>query len=254
VFPQDVESLQRLPGIGRYSAGAIASIAFNRPEPLIDGNVARVLCRMYRLHIDPKSPKGQKQLWALAGDLVAPRSAGCFNQGLMELGARVCRPESPACQACPLRNQCKARAHGEQDVLPRRKRGKPTPLYHIAVGVIYRHGKILIDRRPPKGLLGGLWEFPGGKREKGESLKETVVREVQEELAIEIRVQRKLMVINHAYSHFRIRLNVYICEYRSGRVTCRSCTAARWVHPGQLQRYAFPAANKKIIDRLPNPS
>jgi A/G-specific adenine glycosylase len=250
VFPRDVEGLKRLPGIGQYSAGAIASIAYNQPEALVDGNVARVLCRVYRLHVDPKSHVGQEQLWGLARGLLAPRSAGAFNQGLMELGALVCRPEVPSCQFCPLRNQCQAYLHGEQEILPLRKPGKKTPLYHIAVGVIFNRGQVLIDRRPPKGLLGGLWEFPGGKREKGESLKETVVREVQEELGIKVSVLRKFMVIDHAYSHFRIRLNVFLCDYQSGTVQCRSCTAFRWVSPQQLRRYAFPTANKRIIDRL----
>jgi len=249
-FPRDVEELKKLPGIGQYSAGAIASIAFNRPEALVDGNVARVLCRLYRLHIDPKSHAGREQIWSLARDLLAPRSAGAFNQGLMELGALICGPDGPVCQFCPLRNQCQAYLHGEQDELPLRKPGKKTPLYHIAVGVIYNRDQVLIDRRPPKGLLGGLWEFPGGKREKGESLRETVVREVWEELGILVGVRRKLMVIDHAYSHFRIRLNVFLCDYQSGSVQCRSCTAFRWVRPHQLRRFAFPAANKKIIDRL----
>lgn len=249
-FPREAGELRELPGIGRYSAGAIASIAFNRPEALVDGNVARVLCRLCRLHVDPKSQQGQKTLWSLAQALLAPRSAGDFNQGLMELGALVCRPDAPSCQRCPLRNQCQANMHGEQASLPMRTPGKSTPLYHIAVGVIFRRGLVLIDRRPPKGLLGGLWEFPGGKREKGETLEGTVVREVDEELGVHVKVLRKLMVVDHAYSHFRIRLNVYLCRFGRGKVRCRSCTAFRWVSPQQLRRFAFPAANKKIIDHI----
>ncbi len=251
-FPSEVAEMRKLPGIGRYSAGAIASIAFNRPEALVDGNVARVLCRLSRLYIEPKSLQGQERLWSLARALLAPRSAGDFNQGLMELGALVCRPEAPACPRCPLRNQCQANIHGEQDSLPLRTSRKHTPLYHIAVGIIFRRGLVLIDRRPPKGLLGGLWEFPGGKKEDGESLKEAVVREVHEELGIHVNVLHKLMVIDHAYSHFRIRINAFLCRFGSGKVECRSCTAFRWVNPLQLRRFAFPAANKKIIDHLLN--
>lgn len=252
-FPTEAAELRKLPGIGAYTAAAVASIAFNKPEPLVDGNVARVLSRLFRLRMDPKAKPGQERLWALATTVLAPRSAGDFNQGLMELGALICRPDIPNCESCPLRRQCQAYSHGEQDELPLRQPGKKTPLYHIAAGVVYRDGLILIDRRPPKGLLGGLWEFPGGKRERGESLKATVVREVEEELGIEVCVLRKLMVVDHAYSHFRIRLHVYICEFVSGQVQCRSCTAFRWVPPSQLSNYAFPAANKRIIDRLLHP-
>ncbi|MFC1762630.1 A/G-specific adenine glycosylase [Planctomycetota bacterium] len=250
VFPETVDVLQTLPGIGRYTAGAIASIAFNRPEPLVDGNVTRVLCRLYRIRMDPKSPLVQKRLWVLAGELVAPRRPGDFNQALMELGATVCRPDNPDCSHCPLRNQCAACAYDEQGNLPLRPPGKKVPFYDIAVGVIYRRGRILIDRRPPESMLGGLWEFPGGKREKGESLHAALLREVREELAIEVCIDHRLMQIDHAYSHFRIRLHVYACTYLRGKVTCLSSTAHRWVKPEQLPRFAFPAANKRIIAQL----
>jgi A/G-specific adenine glycosylase len=179
--------------------------------------------------------------------MVAPRRPGDFNQALMELGATVCRPDNPDCPHCPVRNQCLAHAHHEQTSLPLRPPGKKIPFYDIAVGVIYRGGRILIDRRPPESMLGGLWEFPGGKREKGESLQEALLREVHEELGIRIRVQRCFMKIDHAYSHFRIRLHVFKCAYLSGQVICYSSTAYRWVKPEALPRFAFPAANKKII-------
>jgi A/G-specific adenine glycosylase len=120
----------------------------------------------------------------------------------------------------------------------------------VAVGVIFKGPYVLIDRRRPEGLLGGLWEFPGGKRRSGESLAAALHREVHEELGIRVQVGRPLLRVDHAYTHFRVRLHVFMCRYTGGQPQCRACTAFRWVLPGQLSRYPFPAANQKIIAAL----
>ncbi|MBN1359962.1 MAG: A/G-specific adenine glycosylase [Sedimentisphaerales bacterium] len=250
-LPPTGEELVTLPGIGAYTAGAIASIAFGRREPVVDGNVTRLLCRVFRIRTDPKDSATQKEIWRLAQELLPTRRAGDFNQALMELGSEICLPRRPLCAECPLCRVCQARQHDEETVLPLRRARKAIPSYTIAIGVIYnRQGRILIDKRKPEGLLGGLWEFPGGKKEPSESLQKALRREVREELGIQIRVGRLLAVVDHAYSHFRVRLHAFICEHLSGTPRCITCSDVRWVSPASLRRYAFPAANTKIIQAL----
>jgi A/G-specific adenine glycosylase len=249
-LPATREELLTLPGIGRYTAGAIASIAFGRRVPLVDGNVTRVLCRLFRLQGRPKDVAVQKRIWAIAEGLVPEGHAGQFNQALMELGSEVCLPRHPRCGECPVSRFCEARLHNEQDSLPARVPKKQLPFYTVAVGVIYRNGRILIDKRKPEGLLGGLWEFPGGKRRRGESLESALRREVREELAITVRVGRPLAVVDHTYSHFRLRIHAFECAYVSGEPRCLACADFKWVRPRDLGRYAFPAANKKIMETL----
>ena len=249
--PQAREDLLKLPGIGHYTAGAIASIAFNQDEPVVDGNVARVLCRLFRIRQDPRSTGTQKRLWRLAGELLPSGRARLFNQAMMELGATVCLPRKPRCKDCPLERLCEAKAHHEQARLPRRVRKKPLPRHIAVVGIIYEKGKILIDKRKPGGLLGGLWELPGGKVGKRESLEAALLREVREELGVKIRILRPLVTVEHAYSHFAVTLHAFECAHVSGKPKCHSCVEYKWVLPAQLKKYAFPAANKKIFAALP---
>ncbi|MCF7972890.1 MAG: A/G-specific adenine glycosylase [Phycisphaerae bacterium] len=249
-FPSTLEGLQQLSGVGRYTAGAIASIAFGVRAPIVDGNVVRILCRIFCLHGDPTTSSMQKRLWALASDLVPVKRPGDFNEAMMELGATVCHRQSPACELCPLKPMCRACQQGIQMDLPERVKRRPRPTVQVAVGVIYKRGRILIDKRPPEGLLGGLWEFPGGKKKSGESFRQALKREVREELDIEILVNKKLVVVDHAYTHFQVQLHVYVCEFVSGEPQCLACTDIKWVLPSQLARYAFPTANRKIFPVL----
>lgn len=249
-FPSTVDELQRLAGVGRYTAGAIASIAFGVRAPLVDGNVIRILCRIFCLSGNPSATAMKKQLWVLAADLVPQKRPGDFNEAMMELGATVCHRQSPQCGICPLNTVCQACQQGLQAELPERVERKPRPKYQVAVGVIYKRGRILIDKRPPEGLLGGLWEFPGGKKEPGESFEQALEREVREELGIEVEVKNRIAVVDHAYTHFEVQLHVYTCSYVSGEPQCLGCTDIKWVYPSQLERYAFPTANKKIFPHL----
>lgn len=249
-FPDTLEALTALPGIGRYTAGAIASIAFGRRVPVLDGNVMRVLCRLDRLPDNPKTAAAQKHLWHLAETLVPQRRPGDFNQALMELGATVCAPKSPDCAACPLQSLCSAYAHDEQDVLPRMPKAAATPHYTVAVGLVIKDGKLLIDKRKPDGMLGGLWELPGGKKRKNETLKHTVAREIKEETGIEVVVGKRLCIVRHAYSHFRITLHAYPCDWAGGTARPIHCTAVKWVAPKDLNKYAFPAATVKIFKSI----
>lgn len=249
-LPDTAEELAKLPGIGRYTAGAIASIAFGLDEPVLDGNVARVLTRVFAIADDPKEVKTQKRLWSLARKMIPRGRAGDFNQALMDLGATICTPRKPDCASCPLSGICLANRRGKQERFPFKRPKKPVPHRTIVAGVIGKSGKVLIDQRKPEGLLGGLWEFPGGKKEKGETLKQAVAREIREEVGIEVSVGRRMTLVNHAYSHFKITLHVFECSHESGRARAIGCKAVKWVRPEELGRYAFPAANHKILKLL----
>ena len=249
-IPQAKEALLSLPGVGPYTAGAVASIAFGRRVSVVDGNVARVLCRLFLLRQDPKQPMVRKRLWEIAGSLLPTSHVGSFNQALMELGSQICLPRKPRCGVCPVRRVCQAKIHNLQSQVPARTPGKKIPSYIVAVGVIHKKGRILIDKRKPEGLLGGLWEFPGGKKQPRETLVQALVREVREELGIEIRVVEPLLTVDHAYSHFRVRLHAFECTYLGGTPRCLTCVDFKWVYPTMLNRYAFPAANRKIIQTL----
>lgn len=250
IFPKEYQQIARLPGIGPYTAAAIASIAFQQQYAVVDGKVRRVLCRIFRVTDDPGSSQGKKLLQNWADNLLDRANPGIHNQALMELGALLCTPKNPQCKCCPLSGFCQACAAGEQHLFPIRIPAKKRPHYNIAAGIICKDDKILIAQRPEKGLLGGLWEFPGGKQEKNETLQDTVVREVREELDIQIRAERMVAKLNHQYTHFTITLHIFICTFVSGAPQPLGCTDWRWVTVDELKNYPFPRANTKIIEKL----
>ncbi|MEW5987364.1 MAG: A/G-specific adenine glycosylase [Chloroflexota bacterium] len=252
-LPNTVEELLKLKGIGRYTAGAIASMAFDRPAAVLDGNVIRVLTRLLDLADDVTLPGVKRELWELAERLLPAARPGDYNQALMELGQSVCRPAAPQCHLCPLAGLCLARERGTQLERPVRPPRARTPHYDVAAGVIRgSDGRLLIARRPLNGLLGGLWEFPGGKQRPGESLPETLRREIREELDVEIEVERPLTVIQHAYTHFRISLHAFHARYLSGQPRCLGVADYAWVYPADLDGYAFAATDRQIINKLMN--
>lgn len=249
-LPDTVEELSKLPGIGAYTAGAIASIAFGRNAPALDGNVKRVLCRVYAIRQDLRQPKVEQKLRALA-EMNLPRGkAGRWNEALMELGATVCLPRSPRCGECPLAQACRARALGIQQKLPARAARKRTPHVDVTAAVIRKNGRLLIAQRPAGGMLGGLWEFPGGKVEQGESLEGCLRREILEELGVGIEVGRPVTQVKHTYTHFRITLYAFVCRLKKGRPRAIKVADWRWVRLGELDDFAFAATDRKIIQVL----
>lgn len=249
VFPTDLPTAVSLPGIGRTTAGGILSAAFDQPTPILDGNVKRVLARLVALSV-PTS-KAIAQLWQLSIALLDPAHPRDFNQAWMDLGATVCLPRSPLCDRCPWQPHCCAFHQGIQTEIPMTETRAPIPRKMIGVAVIWNDaGQILIDRRKPNGLLGGLWEFPGGKVELGETIPDCIQREIQEELGIEIEVGDRLIVIDHTYSHFHVTLNVHHCKHLSGEPQPLQCDEIRWVELADLDSYPFPKANLQIIEAL----
>lgn len=248
-FPDDYDAVIDLPGIGRSTAGAILSAAFEQPYPLLDGNVKRVLARLTGLSVPPS--KALKPLWNLSETLLDRDRPRDFNQAIMDLGATCCTPKNPACLLCPWRDTCQAYNLDLQSQLPMRETRHPIPHKHIGVAVIWNdRQQILIDRRPAKGLLGGMWEFPGGKLEEGESYPECIRREIREELGIDIEVGEHLITVTHAYTHFKVSLNVYHCRHISGEPQTIECDEIRWVTLDELDDFPFPTANVKIIEAL----
>ena len=171
-LPERYEELVDLPGIGPYTAAAVSSIAFDRDHPVLDGNVTRVLCRILMIAGDPRKAAVKAALIAAGERLLARGRSGDFNQAMMELGARVCTPASPACGECAVMEMCRARAELDDPAqLPTKARKPARPHYEVAAGMIWKGAKLLVAQRPTDGMLGGLWEFPGGKWEPGETLK-----------------------------------------------------------------------------------
>lgn len=250
VLPGDYRRLIRLPGIGRSTAGAVLSLAFNQPFPILDGNVKRVLARFYRLDKPIDEAEATRVLWRRAEDILPNQSPGRFNEALMELGALVCLPKNPACGPCPLRRGCLAYQKGEAEKLPVRRAARKIPHFEVTAAVIRKGKKMLITQRPEKGLLGGLWEFPGGKQDPGETLEACLRREIREELGIEITVGEEFLQVRHAYSHFRITLHIFFCRHSRGRIKKIGVMDYRWVKPEELRAYAFPRADRRVIEFL----
>lgn len=249
-FPEQFEEWLTLPGIGRYTAAAIASIAFGQRVPVLDGNVMRVVCRLCAFDQNPKTSANQRKLWQFCADLLPLERPGDFNQAMMELGATVCVPKKPACLICPVATFCKGRAQGIAEQLPRMAKKAPVPHYTVAIGWVVKDGRLLIDQRAPEGFLGGLWELPGGKPKKGETLPQAVQREILEETAVQVDVGRRLCVVRHTYSHFQVSLNVYECHYVGGKARPTGCAAVRWAPFSHLKNYAFAAGTVKIFKKL----
>ncbi len=248
-WPRTLEAWLELPGIGRSTAGSILSSAFDQPAPLLDGNVRRVLAR---LMAHPRPPRQDEHLfWSWSASLLDPLHPRVFNQALMDLGATVCTPRRPRCPACPWKEACGAYASSNPGQFPVKEPSRAVPFQVIGVGVVFdSFGRVLIDQRLEEGLLGGLWEFPGGKQEPDEPIAETICRELREELVIEAEVGEELISFDHAYSHKRLRFVVHLCQWRSGEPQPLASQQVRWVDPLELEGYPFPAANARIIAAL----
>lgn len=249
-LPKSYAELRTLPGFGDYTAGAVASIAFGEAVPAIDGNVKRVLARLFAIETDISRGEAARQLKNIAAALVAPERPGDWTQALMELGATICLPKSPRCLLCPVREWCEGRRRGLEEQLPVKPVKKALPHYEVAAAVICLDDKILIAQRPLNGMLGGLWEFPGGKQEAGETLSECLQREIWEELGLEIEVGAPITVVKHSYTHFKITLHAFYCRLVSGSPRSLGVADWRWTTLAEIGSFAFPRTDLKVIEAL----
>lgn len=252
-LPRTEDEIQELPGIGPYTASAVLSIAFNKPHAVVDGNVSRVLSRVFAIEDDVTKYATKRLLRSLAEQLLAEEQPETFNQAVMELGAMVCTPSSPRCEGCPLREVCAAYTAGTPTAYPVKSSRKAIPHHNIAVGLVFDgNEQVLITKRPEDAMLGGLWEFPGGKQENEEALHQTCARELREELGIEVSVGPLYHELKHAYSHFKITLHAFPCRIVEGTPEPANGMPMEWVSIEELSAYAFPRANRRIIEKLQN--
>lgn len=249
-IPDRFAGFKALPGVGDYIAAAVTSIAFGRLRAVVDGNVKRVLARLFCLDTPVNHSSAHKRFQPLADILLDRSDPGTFNQAVMELGALVCTPAAPDCPACPLALFCCANKKSQVIAFPVKVARKKTPCHHISTGIVIRQGRLLITCRKPDGLLGGLWEFPGGKVKKNETAADACVREIREETGLTVRISGFLTRVRHAYTHFKIEMDVFFCDYASGEVVLNGPVDYQWIDPAEIRRFAFPKANLKFIDLI----
>ena len=267
-FPDDFDALLALPGIGRYTAGAICSIAFDQPQPILDGNVIRVLTRLCGIAGDPRKRKTNARLWHLAKELVlqaaktdahpkpsphasrithhVARPCSQFNQSLMELGALICTPRQPRCGVCPIARDCVAYLQDRVHQLPRRsRRVRVTPRRFVAF-IAQKRGLLLVRQRPAGGVNAHLWEFPNLELSPDDS---DLQRAARRALGVRPRTLEPLGTIKHSITRYRVTLEAYQV---TGRQTARipAETKGRWLGRSQLKQLAFTSAHKQILQRL----
>jgi A/G-specific adenine glycosylase len=245
-FPDSFELLQTLPGVGEYTAGAVASIAFNLPEPAVDTNVWRLLARLGDLAAPPDDPKSKTLIRETARALIPPESPRLFNQALIELGALICA-KKPRCGQCPVAGHCAAQQRGTALERPLPKSKPPYQNLEMAAAVIRHQGAVLIRQRPPHGLWANLWEFPGGPIEPGESPPEAAMRHAREQTGQTVTLGHEIAVVRHGYSTRRVTLYGYFCEIAGQPSPLRE---GLWLRPEELAGRAFPAGHRKLMEHL----
>ena len=269
-IPRNLDELRQLPGIGRYTLGALASIAFGMDVSVLDGNIKRVYARIFDVTEPVDSTAGEKILWALADQNLPKGHAGEYNQALMDLGATICMPKNPRCLICPVMRLCKARQQGTQNQRPVKRPKKEVPHYIHAAGVVIERGKVLLSRRPANGLLGGMWEFPNG-RVAGDPMKElpaTLKRVYDLKVKVihadhQVRpvslpatgrddtkaaspLGSRLGVVHHGYTHFRVEVHVFTCKL----VSEAQGTNLRWVSLKKLDEYPMGKIDRQIANLI----
>jgi A/G-specific adenine glycosylase len=249
-LPSNRDQLRKLPGVGEYIAAAVLSIAFNQPYPVVDGNVKRILARFFEIDAPVNQPATLKDLNRLAAHLLDPARPGDYNQALMELGALICAPRHPACGSCPVRSACLARRHRSVEAYPRKIKNRPSPSVHMVIAVVLKNDHALITRRAAEGLLGGLWEFPGGAVENGEPPAKACLRVVKQAVNLTVTVDSFLTRVTHAYTHFKLRADVFICSLKAGSIRLEEAVDYRWIRLDQIDQYPFPKANHKFFNAL----
>jgi A/G-specific adenine glycosylase len=247
IIPADLASFRALPGVGDYTAGAVLSIAFGQDVPAIDGNVVRVLCRLCDYDQDPGQAAGKRVLRSYATALLPLGQAGTFNQAMMELGATICLPRNPRCDVCPLAGRCLAQVRGVQEARPIRKPRAAIPQREAVAAFVAREGKLLLVRRVAQGLLGGLWELPGGEIVSGETHTQALIRHLSAELGVQIEQGARLTVVQHAYTHFRVTVHVYRVTLAGEPLPTASWDHYGWVAPEDMGAYGLTGVTTRAL-------
>lgn len=247
--PTDKEQFLKLKGVGSYTSAAVLSIAYHKVFPVIDGNVKRVMARYKAINVPPS--KSLPEIERALNMFISKKRPGDFNQAMMDLGATICT-QIPKCHLCPIKNNCVSFQKNKVHLYPMSEEKRPRPNFQIAVGIICNKDKVLIGKRKSKGLLGGLWEFPGGKIQKGETSQDCVKREVKEEVNVDIEILKSIGKIKHAYTHFSIDMEGFVCRYLKGKPKALGCEEVRWVRWKDLSQYPFPKANHKLLGIFSN--
>lgn len=250
-LPSDPETLRKLPGVGRYTAGALASIAFDRPAAVVDGNVMRVLTRLLDIRADVGRKDVRERLWEEAGALARGARPGDLNQALMEFGATLCTPRSPGCDdVCPLKRLCRGRRTGEVESLPNKpKRKKPRAVAAVAAW-LPRRDTVLVVQRPETGLLANLWELPGSEVPAGSEPKDQVARLLKERTGLEVTNPISAGTVAHSFTHLELKLHLFRCRQVRGRVRLRDYQSHRWVAPAQLATLPQATLTRKALELL----
>lgn len=245
--PANFEALSALPGMGAYTAGAVASIAFGIPVPAVDGNVTRVIARLFRIREDVSKGVTRRRISEFALRLVSPGAAGQFNQALMELGATICTPNSPACDRCPLEAQCLARAAGEEREIPKATSRKPVRVVRVAFALIESKGCVLLIRREPGTLLGGLWALPGGEISSGRIERKSLLALVRQQAGCKVRIREPWTTVDRTFSHRRWSGVIYRGS-PVGRL--RDGERIRWIPVDEALRLPLVPFHREALDSL----
>lgn len=254
--PSEYDDLLKLPGVGPYTTAAIASIAFDKPVAAVDGNIRRVYARLFAVEGELEEKATEARLQELAAETLSQERPGDFNQALMDLGATICTPRKPLCNLCPLLQLCQAYQLGIADDLPKRKEKLKVPHYVVTAAVIQENDKVLITQRAKGDLLGGMWEFPGGKLEESDtSLQDGLKREIMEELGVLINVGEAFGVYKHAYTHYKITLHAFLSGLHAGELLTEphgepECETYKWVLPEDLAQYPMGKVDRMIAKNL----
>lgn len=252
VIPETIRELKKLPGIGDYIAGAIASIAFGLREPALDVNGTRVLSRLFDFQGMVSKTANKNILREYLKELLPDTNVGAFNQAVMDLGAMICLSVNPICAQCPVRNECLALSRNTQLELPVTKEKPTKPHVGVVAAIITQNNRVLIDKRPTNGLLGGMWEYPGGKIEQGENHSDAIQRELKEELGITVKMGEIFGVYKHTYTHFSVTVYTYFVEIVSGQPRALEAEKIEWVDIKALWEFPMGKVDRNISDDLKN--
>jgi len=251
-FPDDADAVRRLPGIGRYTAGAILSIAFDQRQPILEANTTRLLARLLAYRGQPTGSEGQRLLWAAAEVVLPRKDVGHFNQAMMELGSEVCTARAPRCDGCPVAMLCRARREELQQEIPP---PKPKPAYEAvreAAVVVRRRGRVLLVRCGDGGRWAGLWDFPRLRLEstRPAEVEQELIEGVRRLCGVTIRPGERLATIRHGVTRYRITLDCYEANYEDASPRSADAAETKWLRPAELDAYPLSTTGRKLAERI----